>query len=444
MEIVLLLIGLGVGFAVGFLLAKSKKQDVSANDDSAEQLQLQLLNNAKLEEAEIHLTKERDQLKSELEEVRQKFHEADNNLTASRTHFKDQEQRIADQKKEFEELNKRFNTEFQNLANKILEEKSEKFTERNKENLEAILKPLRERIKDFEEKVERSYSEEKKDKAELRGEIKQLMKLNQQISLEANNLASALKGDSKKQGNWGELMLERILESSGLIKDEEYRTQYHTQNEDGRRIHPDVVIMLPDSKHIIIDSKVSLVAYNRFVNEENEEDAQRYLKAHIDSVKMHVTQLSDKNYQSAVGIESPDFVLMFMPIESSFSQAIKADIELFNFAWERQIVIVSPSTLLATLRTIASLWKQERQTQNAMEIAKRGGLLYDKFVNFVEDLEKIGVNLNRSQGAYDNAMKKLSEGRGALTTSAEKLRELGAKANKTLSKDLLTEEQNED
>lgn len=436
----MLLIGLGVGFAVGFLLAKSKTRDNNEDNLLAEQLQEQKLSNAKLDEAERRLSDDRDRLLKEITEKDLTINQLNGRIEASLAKFDEQDKRMSEQKQEFEDLNKRFNTEFQNLANKILEEKSEKFTEKNKENIESILKPLRERIKDFEEKVERNYGEEKKDKAELRGEIKQLMELNQKISLEANNLASALKGDSKKQGNWGELMLERILESSGLIKDEEYRTQYHTQNEDGQRIHPDVVIMLPDSKHIVIDSKVSLVAYNRYVNEENEEDAQGYLKAHVDSVKMHVKQLSDKNYQSGVGIESPDFVLMFMPIESSFSQAIKADIELFNFAWDKQIVIVSPSTLLATLRTIASIWKQERQTQNAMEIAKRGGLLYDKFVNFVEDLEKIGVNLNRSQGAYDNAMKKLSEGRGALTTSAEKLRELGAKTNKSLSNELLNDE----
>lgn len=440
MEVVLLLIGLGVGFAVGFLLAKSKPKGDNADDETAQRLQEQQLINAKLDEAERRLSADRERLLKEIAEKDLTINQLNGKIEASLAKFDGQDKRMSEQKQEFEELNKRFNTEFQNLANKILEEKSEKFTEKNKENLESILKPLRERIKDFEEKVERNYGEEKKDKAELRGEIKQLMELNQKISLEANNLASALKGDSKKQGNWGELMLERILESSGLIKDEEYRTQYHTQNEDGHRIHPDVVIMLPDSKHIVIDSKVSLVAYNRYVNEENEEEAIGYLKAHVDSVKMHVKQLSDKNYQSGVGIESPDFVLMFMPIESSFSQAIKADIELFNFAWDKQIVIVSPSTLLATLRTIASIWKQERQTQNAMEIAKRGGLLYDKFVNFVEDLEKIGVNLNRSQGAYDNAMKKLSEGRGALTTSAEKLRELGAKTNKSLSNELLNDE----
>ena len=443
MEVVLLLIGLCVGFAVGFLLANSKLKGNGTDDQTVDKVQQLQLTNAKLEQSESHLISERNQLKVELEEVRGKFHEADNALTASRTHYKDQEQRISDQKQEFEELNKRFNTEFQNLANKILEEKSEKFTEQNKENLESILKPLRERIKDFEEKVERSYGEEKKEKAELKGEIKQLMELNQKISEEANNLASALKGDQKMQGNWGEMILERILESSGLVKGDEYKTQDATYNEQGDRIQPDVVIYLPDDKHLIIDSKVSMVAYERYTNAETDDDKEHHLKAHINSIKAHIKGLQSKNYQQGAGYNSPDYVLMFMPIESSFSLSIQADTELFHFAQSKKIVIVSPSTLLATLFTVSSVWKQERRSKNAEAIAVKSAALYDKFVGFAEDMIKIGDRIDSTKKVYGEAMNKLNQGSGNLVRRTEELRKMGIQPKKELPKQL-TEEQDID
>ncbi|MFT4681124.1 MAG: DNA recombination protein RmuC [Flavobacteriales bacterium] len=440
MEVVLLLIGLGVGFAVGFLLAKSKSGRQEVDNQSIEKLQEQQLINAKLEQSESHLVKERNQLKTELEEVRSKFNESEKSLASSRQHFKDQEERQAGQKKEFEDLNKRFNTEFQNLANKILEEKSEKFTEKNKDNIESILKPLRERIKDFEEKVERNYGEEKKEKAELKGEIKQLMELNHKISQEANNLASALKGDQKMQGNWGEMILERILESSGLVKGEEYKTQDSTYNEQGDRIQPDVVIYLPDDKHLIIDSKVSMIAYERYTNSETDEDKEHHLKAHITSVKGHVKDLQDKNYQKGIGFNSPDYVLMFMPIESSFSLSIQADTELFHYAQSKKIVIVSPSTLLATLFTVSSVWKQERRSKNAEAIAVKSAALYDKFVGFAEDMIKIGDRLDSTKKVYGEAMNKLNQGSGNLVRRTEELRKMGIQPKKELPKQL-TEEQ---
>ncbi|MFT5280141.1 MAG: DNA recombination protein RmuC, partial [Bacteroidia bacterium] len=434
---------LGVGFAVGFLLAKAKAGGQEIDNQSTEKLQEQQLINAKLEQSESHLIKERNQLKTELEEVRSKFNESEKSLASSRQHFIDQEERQADQKKEFEDLNKRFNTEFQNLANKILEEKSEKFTEKNKDNIESILKPLRERIKDFEEKVERNYGEEKKEKAELKGEIKQLMELNQKISQEANNLASALKGDQKMQGNWGEMILERILESSGLVKGEEYKTQDSMHNEQGDRIQPDVVIYLPDDKHLIIDSKVSMIAYERYTNSDSEEDKEHHLKAHITSVKAHVKGLQDKNYQKGIGLNSPDYVLMFMPIESSFSLSIQADTELFHYAQSKKIVIVSPSTLLATLFTVSSVWKQERRSKNAEAIAVKSAALYDKFVGFAEDMIKIGDRLDSTKKVYGEAMNKLNQGSGNLVRRTEELRKMGIQPKKELPKQL-TEEQDID
>ena len=433
MEFAFLLVGIVVGAAVGFLLGK-RGSGSSTNDEQLAQLNI---SNATLAEGERRVSEERDVLKADLKEAQDKLSEVEQNLASARTHFKDQEARQAEQKKEFEELNKRFNTEFENLANKILDEKSKKFTDQNKENIELILNPLRERIKDFEKKVDEKYDNEQKERASLKGEIKTLHELNKQISQEAHNLTTALKGDSKKQGNWGELILERILESSGLVKGQEYTTQDVTYNEEGDRLFPDVVIQLPDEKQIIIDSKVSLVAYERFVNAEDEEEQTRWLKTHVTSVKTHIKGLSDKNYHTSKGMNSPEFVLMFMPIESSFSASIRADDELFNFAWDKRIVIVSPSTLLATLRTVSSIWKQDRQTKNAIEIAQKSGDMYNKFVGFVEDMQKIGTRLNSTQTAYNDGMKKLSEGTGNLVRRAEELRKMGAKSTKQLPSEIL-------
>ena len=248
---------------------------------------------------------------------------------------------------------------------------------------------------------------------------------------------TALKGDNKQQGNWGEMVLEKVLERSGLKAGEEYKMEFATTNSENERIRPDAVIFLPDNKHVIVDSKVSLVAYSACVNALNEEDRMKFLKAHIESLRNHIKLLSDKNYQTAIGLQSPDFVLLFVPIESSFSLAVQGDAELFNYAWDRKIVIVSPSTLLATLRTIASIWKQERQTRNAIEIAEEGGKLYDKFVAFVDDLIKVGNGIKKTQGDYEDAMKKLHEGSGNLVRRAEKMKELGAKTSKQLPQGLI-------
>jgi len=434
MEFAFLFIGLALGALVGFLLGKRGSSTVLDDDGELEKLKLE---NATLTEGQRRVSEERDILKADFKETQDKLSETEQGLASARTHFKNQESRQNEQKKEFEELNKRFNTEFENLANKILDEKSKKFTDQNKENLDLILTPLRERIKDFERKVDEKYDNEQKERASLKGEIKTLHELNKQISQEAHNLTTALKGDSKKQGNWGELILERVLENSGLIKGQEYTTQETTYNDEGDRLFPDVVIQLPDNKQIIIDSKVSLVAYERFVNADEDDERDKWIKAHVASVKTHIKSLSDKNYHTSKGMNTPEFVLMFMPIESSFSASIRADDELFTFAWDKRIVIVSPSTLLATLRTVSSIWKQDRQTQNAVEIAKKSGLLYDKFVGFVEDMQRIGSRLNSTQTAYNDGMKKLSEGSGNLVKKAEELRKMGAKSNKQIPNEIL-------
>jgi DNA recombination protein RmuC len=335
------------------------------------------------------------------------------------------------------DLQKQFRLEFENIAGKVLEEKTSVFTAQNKTNLELILIPLRENIKAFEEKVEKVYKSESDERNILKGVISELMIQSKQIQEDANNLTRALKGDNKKQGNWGEVILERILESSGLVKDREYKIQASITSEFGTRLQPDVLINLPDEKHIVIDSKVSLIAYEKLVAAESEEDRERHIKQHIISIKGHIQDLSGKNYHDLYLINSPDFVLLFIPIESSFAIAVQKDAELFNFAWDRKVVIVSPSTLLATLKTIASIWKQERQNRNVMEIARLSGSLYDKFVGFLSDMEGIGKNIRQSQEAYDKALNKLSTGSGNLSSTAEKIKKLGAKTNKQIESKFL-------
>src|ERR1019366_2101430 len=336
-------------------------------------------------------------------------------------------------KSELENINKKYTTEFENIANKILDEKSKKFTDQNKTNLDIILNPLKEKIKDFETKVEKAYKTESDERITLKAEIKNLIDLNKQVSEDANNLAKALKGDNKKQGNWGEVILEKVLERSGLVKGQEYVTQFSTNNSEGNRIQPDAIIKLPDDKQIIVDAKVSLIAYEACVNAATDEDREKFIKEHLLSVRNHVKLLSSKDYQSSPDFNTPDFVLLFIPIESSFSIAVQADQELFNFAWDRKIVIVSPSTLLATLRTIASVWKQERQTKNAIEIAKQSGALYDKFVGFIDDMDKIGKSIDTSKKAYDSAINKLHKGSGNLVKRAQDIEKLGAKTTKQIA-----------
>lgn len=432
MEMVFLVLGALAGFAVAFFFLRSKSQ--SELSTSAEKARLLEQTNTELK-SEMRLLAENNEVRltAERRRVEQLTHE----LAASQTDNSNLHQKLLEQKEQLEQLNQRFAKEFENLANRILDEKSQKFTEQNRSNLDVILNPLKEKIKEFEQKVEQTYKHESAERITLKTEIKNLIELNKQLSEEANNLATALKGDNKQQGNWGELVLEKILERSGLKEGEEYRTQTVTANDEGRQIKPDVIVMLPDSKHIIIDSKVSLVAYEACVNATDEAERSKFLKQHIDSVRSHIKLLSDKNYQTAQGFNSPDFVLLFMPIESSFSLALQGDNDLFGFAWDRKIVIVSPSTLLATLRTIASIWKQERQTRNALEIADEGGKLYDKFVAFVEDLIKVGNGIKKTQTDYEEAMKKLHEGTGNLVKRAEKMKELGAKTSKQLPPTLI-------
>ena len=342
------------------------------------------------------------------------------------------QQLLDSQKEEIVKIQEEAKLQFENLANKILEEKTLKFTEQNQQNLKNILNPLQENITDFEKKVENTHKESIDYHAALRQQILGLKEMNLQMSKETLNLTKALKGDSKIQGNWGELVLERVLEKSGLEKGREYEIQKSFTTEEGNRVQPDVIINLPDGKKMIVDSKVSLTAYEKYINEEDDEQKSSFLKEHVNSLKRHVEQLGSKNYQHLYQMESPDFVLLFIPIEPAFAIALNEDTQLYNKAFERNIVIVTPSTLLATLRTIDSMWTNQKQQENAYEIARQAGALYDKFDGFVTDLVKIGKKMDEAKTEYEGAMNKLVDGKGNLITSVQKLKIMGAKAKKSL------------
>ena len=438
MEYLLLLFALAVGFLTAWFIVSRK---LSFQRTTFELSEKQLLSAQNEAETQKSVALETLRIKSEeiqrLQlELAQQLDLANNRgieVATLKTINENLAEKLENQKSEIENLQKRLTTEFENIAQKILKERSDEFSLSNHKNLSEILNPLKERIQEFEKKVDETYKSELRDKISLSEEVKALAKLNTRISEEANNLTKALKGDVKKQGNWGEVVLERVLERSGLTKGQEYEREEVVDGADSSVQRPDVIIHLPDNKHIIIDSKVSLVAYERLMSAETEDQRVSYLRDHINSLRSHVKLLSEKNYQNAQNLNTPDFVLMFLPIEASFSVAVQGDSEIFAFAWERKIVIVSPTTLLATLRTISSIWKQENQTKNAQEIARLSGALYDKFIGFAEDMAKIKVNIDRTSNAFDDAMKKMKDGSGNIVRTAEKIKELGAKTgNKSL------------
>lgn len=348
---------------------------------------------------------------------------------------------LEDQKEELEKLQEKFTLEFENLAQKILDEKSEKFAVQNQKNIKIILDPLKEKIKQFETKVDDTQKANIGIHAALKQQLEHLQAQNMKMTKETENLTKALKGDSKMQGNWGELVLERVLEKSGLEKDREYSVQQSHLGEDGQRLMPDVIIHLPDGKKMIVDSKVSLTDYERYVNAESEEDQQKALKQHMVSLQRHIDQLSAKKYEDLYQMESPDFVLLFVPIEPAFALAMNHNNDFYVKAFEKNIVIVTPTTLLATLRTIDSMWVNEKQRKNAIEIARQAGALYDKFEGFVGDLTRVGKRMDDAKKEYEGAMNKLVLGRGNLVVSVQKLKQMGAKAKKALPEAILNRAQ---
>lgn len=327
--------------------------------------------------------------------------------------------------------------QFKNLANEILDDKTRRFTEQNALSLDALLKPLQTKLTEFKEQVSTSYANESRERFALKSEIERLSALNVKMSDETRSLTQALKGDSKVQGNWGELVLESILESSGLRKGEEYLVQDSHTQVDGSRLQPDIVVRLPEGRHLVVDSKVSITAYARHAESTNADTAQIELNAHIQSLRQHIQGLSSKNYSSLYGVGSVDFVLMFIPIEPAFLLALKSAPNLYQEALAKNIVLVCPSTLMATLRTVAHLWRQDHQNKNALEIARQCGALYDKFVGFIDDMEKLGQRIDQAQTSYHDAFSKLKTGKGNLIRTAERVRELGVKPSKTLPPGLL-------
>lgn len=413
-----MIIGLIVGAVAGFFFARSKRDED---------------NSGILEERVRSLEEQLNDSASELKIEREAKEKVISEIAAERANNENLEQKLSEQQEEIARVRREMTREFENLANKIFEEKGKSFKETNKESLQTLLNPLSEKIKNFEEKVEKNSKESIEHHATLKEQITNLTRLNNQMSEDAQSLVKALRGESKTQGTWGEQILEKLLEHSGLKKGVEYETQSNlTDDETGGSRKPDVIVHLPDDKDLIIDSKVSLVAYDRFVNADTDEEREQAAKAHLDSVRKHIKELSEKRYQNLNGVKTLDFVFLFIPVEPAFSLALSLDDSLFTKALDQQIVIASPSTLLASLRAIASIWRQENQTRNATKIAEEAGKLYDKFVGFVEDLEKLGRQIDTSKKTYLEARNKLVDGRGNIVGKIENLKKMGAKSSKSI------------
>jgi DNA recombination protein RmuC len=446
MEWIFLLSGLVAGGLIGFgivkltfkakLLEAEKATEIATAKAFQEKSELETKRSV-LESQLEAINKEKENLLLKLENESRLRVEAEKTVVVGNEAFQNLQVRLTEERKQLEELEVKFQKEFENIANKILKQNTLEFNQSSTKNMSDLLNPLKEKLLNFEKKVEDTYKQGLKDQTDLKAELKKLHDLSLALDKDAKDLTRALKSDTKKQGNWGEVILERVLERSGLIKDQEYYLQFSAKSEEGSTFRPDVVINLPEEKHLVIDSKVSLTAYTEYAASETDIQRDAALKRHLDSMKKHVKELSEKNYSALLGINSPDFVLMFLPIEPAFGVAVQADNELFNFAWQRKVVIVSPTTLLATLRTVASIWKYEKQSQNALEIARRGGLLYDKFVSFVKDFETVGTSLNRASSVYQEAHKKLTSGRGDLISQAEQLKVMGVTTKKSLPTEFL-------
>ena len=430
---IIALVALAMGIFIGQRMAFAKSSGKVKSIEQEVAFQKQKIDDLDKEKRSLKEENDRqiEQVQNERETIREEKEKLAlqvNSLQSDKDHLNE---KLTEQKKELTELQEKFTKEFENLANKILDQKSEKFTNLNKENIEQILNPLKDKIKTFEEKVDKNNQDFIAKNSQLGQQLKNLQEQNIKVSEEANNLTRALKGDKKAQGNWGELILERVLEQSGLEKGREYETQATQTTDDGKKLVPDVIVWLPNDKKMVIDSKVSLSAYEKFTKTDDEAEKKAHLKQHVLAMKTHINQLSEKNYQQFGDDRSPDFVLMFIPIEPALYIAQNEDANFFYTAFKKNILMVSPTTLLSTLRTVDMVWKNEKQQQNANEIAKHAGSLYDKFVNLIEELKKVGRNINTSKTAYDDAMRKLT-GNQNLIKDVEKLRELGADSTKRI------------
>lgn len=430
-SVFILIVGLGAGLGLGYLLAK-----VNAKNGNEESQKLTLELEMEQKRAERQDEEFRD-LNNQLKDEREKVINLNSEKSRLEADYRNLKEKLEEQKKEVSQLQEKFTIEFKNLANEILEEKSKKFTDQNKVNIGEILNPLKEKIESFEKKVDQTNKDSLEQNTALKTQLNHIKELNQQITKEAQSLTSALKGDSKAQGNWGEMQLEIILEKVGLQKDIHYFKEQNFKNEEGANQRLDYIIKLPDDKYLVLDSKVSLTAYSNYFEHDDPSDQAKYLKQHLESVNNHIKILGEKNYQNLYEIQQPDFVLMFVANEPALTIALKEDQNLYEKALDKNIVLVSISTLLATMRTVSYIWKQDLQNKNAIEIARQAGALYDKFEGFTSDLLKVGNSLKQTKDNYDLAMNKLSEGSGNLVRRTEKLKELGAKASKQLDQRLL-------
>lgn len=433
LSLLFLLIGLFAGGLGGWLAAKLRFQ---RDTFSQEDINAQYVHRSLYQQLEQQSDAQREDL-FELQEAYRLASEKAARLEQANLQLEDT---LRHQKEESVQLQQRFQAEFENLANRLLEEKSRKFTVQNHQQLDQLLSPLRERIKTFEEGIEKRFVEETRDRISLKKEIEGLRALNQQLSEDANNLASALKGDNKAQGDWGEIQLELLLEKAGLQKNVHFQVQPAFRDENGKAKRPDFIINLPEDKTLIIDSKVSLKAYDRCFSTEDKQERERHLKAHIDSIRRHIRDLSSKNYTNLYQVHTPDYLLLYIPIEPAFALAVQQDPQLFVDALDANVVVVSNSTLLATMRTVSYIWKQEKQKSSVLEIARQSGMLYDKFVNFVDDLKGVGQRIQQAQHAYDDAMNKLVDSKkygDTLVGRAERIRELGARTSRQLPEDIV-------
>ncbi|MEM8526757.1 MAG: DNA recombination protein RmuC [Bacteroidota bacterium] len=436
-DLLFLVLALLLGLSIGFLLARFYLSGKFLDPQKVD-------NDYVLRAIHEQLQQQANALKEDLTFTEQEIRKMGSAQSAAETQLQFLKEKLATQSEEVQRLQAQARLEFENVANRLLEEKSEKFSLQNKVQLDGLLQPLREKIKEFGEGVQQRFESETKQRTALQHEIEHLRKMNVQLSQDASNLVNALKGENKTQGDWGEYQLELLLEKSGLQKGIHYRTQASFRDEQGKQKRPDFIIELPDNKHLVLDAKVSLAAYERYYNCEDNSERELHLNEHLNSLKRHIKDLSSKNYQQLYQINSPDYLLLFIPIESAFSIANQHAPRLFLDALDQNIVIVTSSTLLATMRTVVYIWKQEKQKKNVLEIARQSGLLYDKFVGFVEDLKMIGQRLEDANIAYQGAMNKLKDSPkygDTLVGRSERIRQLGAKASKRLSSDLLEDEQ---
>lgn len=438
MDIIILLIGLVVGALLASLYWKLKQSKGQQSTVSLESFNKNQEEKITLLERVRGFEQEREKLLQQNELHRNTVLELNRKLVHTESQAHHQNEQIRAQKDYLEEVKKQTRSEFENLAQQILENKSKIFTEKTETSVENLLKPLREKLTHFEKRVEDNYNNEAKERYALKSEVSRLIELNEKMTQETHLLTHALKGDSKFQGDWGELVLERVLESSGLREGHEYIVQSQHESDSGDRFKPDVIVNLPENKHIIVDSKVSLKAYEIYCRTQHDAMEQALqLKDHIRSIYKHIDDLSEKHYAKLKGIKSPDFVFLFMPIEPAYLLAAQNDPDLTQKAWRKNVAIVTSTTLLTSLRTVASIWRLENQKKNADEIASEASKLYDKFVGFLEDFEDIGKTFQRGQTLYTSALGKLKEGPGNVFRKMELLRELGAEPNKRIKQDLL-------